>query len=191
MRLTEAGIAANSNPAPEKASLITSLAAVASARAVEKLTGADVKIKWVNDLYIGSKKICGILSEAGFGMETGQLDYVAVGIGVNVRKMEFPPELREIAGSLGNETGIVPERNELIAGILNELETFWDQLETGEFLEESRKRSNVLGRDILVIQNGRQVPARALDIDGQGRLIVRTEEGIEILGFGEVSLKIG
>ena len=177
--------------APEKASLLTSLAAVAAARAVEKLTGADVKIKWVNDLYIGGKKICGILSEAGFGMEAGQLDYVVVGIGVNVRKMEFPPELREIAGSIGNETGTVPERSALIAGILNELEGLWGQLETGEFLEESRRRSNVIGRDVLVIRNGRQVPARALDIDGQGRLVVRTEEGTEVLGFGEVSLKIG
>ena len=176
---------------PEKASLITSLAAVAAARAVEKLSGADVKIKWVNDLYIGGKKICGILSEAGFGMEAGQLDYVAVGIGVNVRKMEFPPELREIAGSIGNETGAVPERNELTAGILNELEALWDQLETGEFLEESRRRSNVIGRDVLVIQNGRQYPARALDIDGQGRLVVRTAEGTTALGFGEVSLKLG
>ena len=177
--------------APEKASLITSLAAVAAARAAEKLSGADVKIKWVNDLYIGSKKICGILSEAGFGMEAGQLDYVAVGIGVNVRKMVFPSELKDIAGSIGNETGIEPDRSRLAAEILNELEALWDQLETGEFLEESRRRSNVIGRDVMVIQNGTQYPARALDIDGQGRLVVRTGEGIATLGFGEVSLRFG
>ena len=176
--------------APEKASMITSLTAVAAARAVEKLSGADVKIKWVNDLYIGSRKICGILSEAGFGMEAGQLDYVVVGIGVNVRKMAFPPELWEIAGSSGNETDTVPDRDRLIAEILNELEKVYGQLETGEFLEESRRRSNVIGRDVLVIQGGSQYPARALDIDGQGRLIVRTETGAETLGFGEVSLKL-
>ena len=175
---------------PDRAGLLTSLAAVAAARAVEKLSGADVKIKWVNDLYIGSRKICGILSEAGFGMEAGQLDYVVVGIGVNVRKMAFPPELREIAGSIGNETDTVPDRDRLIAEILNELEKVYGQLETGEFLEESRRRSNVIGRDVLVIQGGSQYPARALDIDGQGRLVVRTETGTETLGFGEVSLKL-
>ena len=176
--------------APEKASMITSLAAVAAARAVEKLSGADVRIKWVNDLYIGGRKICGILSEAGFGMEAGQLDYVVVGIGVNVRKMEFPPELREIAGSVGNETGCEPDRGRLTAEILNELEKAYGQLETGEFLEESRRRSNVIGRDVLVIRNGEQYPARATEIDDQGRLVVRTEKGTETLGSGEVSLKL-
>ena len=124
-------------------------------------------------------------------MEAGQLDSVAVGIGVNVRKMVFPSELKDIAGSIGNETGIEPDRSRLAAEILNELEALWDQLETGEFLEESRRRSNVIGRDVMVIQNGTQYPARALDIDGQGRLVVRTGEGIATLGFGEVSLRFG
>ena len=177
---------------PERASLITSLTAVAAARAVEKCSGADVKIKWVNDLYIGGRKICGILSEAGFGMEAGQLDYVVVGIGVNVRKMTFPPELRDIAGSIGNETGKEPERARLAAEILGEMEAMYGQLRTGEFLEESRRRSNVIGREVLVTEGGRQYVARALDIDGQGRLIIWTEEeGERSLGFGEVSLKLG
>lgn len=177
--------------APEKATMITTLTAVAAARAVEKLSGADVKIKWVNDLYIGSRKICGILSEAGFGMEAGQLEYVVVGIGVNVRKMVFPPDLREIAGSIGNETDTVPDRGRLTAEILNELERVYGQLETGEFLEESRRRSNVIGRDVLVIEGGRQYPARALDIDDRGHLVIRDRKGnTSSLGFGEVSLKL-
>ena len=176
--------------APEQASMITSLAAVAAARAVEKLSGADVKIKWVNDLYIGGRKICGILSEAGFGMESGRLDYVVLGIGVNVRKMEFPPELREIAGSIGNETGTEPDRNLLAAEILNELEAVYGQLETGEFLEESRRRSNVIGREVTVIAGGREYPALATGIDGTGRLMIRTAEGDRCLGFGEVSLRL-
>ena len=87
---------------PDKAGLLTSLAAVAAARAVEKVSGADVKIKWVNDLYAGGKKICGILSEAGLGMETGRLDWAVVGIWINTAKMVFPEDLREIASSVGN-----------------------------------------------------------------------------------------
>ena len=174
---------------PERASLITSLAAVAAARAAEKVSGAEIHIKWVNDLYIGKRKICGILSEAGFGMETGQLEYVVVGIGMNVRKMEFPPELKDIAGSIGNETGKEPDRNRLTAEIINELEAAYGQLETGEFLEESRRRSNVIGREIRVIEGGREYPARAVAIDDEGKLVIRTEAGESRLGFGEVSLR--
>ena len=62
---------------PERANLLTSLAAVAAARAVEKVSGADVKIKWVNDLYLNDKKICGILTEAGMGRESGRLEELA------------------------------------------------------------------------------------------------------------------
>ena len=148
-----------------------------------------MQIKWVNDLYIGKRKICGILSEAGFGMETGQLEYVVVGIGMNVRKMEFPPELKDIAGSIGNETGKEPDRNRLTAEIINELEAAYGQLETGEFLEESRRRSNVIGREIRVIEGGREYPARAVAIDDEGNLVIRTEAGESRLGFGEVSLR--
>ena len=176
--------------APEKAGLLTSLAAVAAARAVEKVSKAEVRIKWVNDLYIGEKKICGILSEAGLGMEAGRLEYAVVGIGINVKQMKFPPELRDIATSVGNETGKEADRNRLIAGILNELEMLYGDLETGRFLEESRKRSNVIGRDVTVIEGGRTYSAHALDIDDQGRLVIETGAGRTCLNYGEVSLKL-
>ena len=175
---------------PDKAGLLTSLAAVAAARAVEKVSGVDVKIKWVNDLYLNEKKICGILTEGGLGLEAGRLEYAAVGIGINVNRMEFPPELREIATSVGNETGTSHDRNRLIAEILNELDSLYGDLETGVFLEESRRRSNVIGREVTVIEGGKKYPAKALDIDGQGRLIVETEEGRTCLNYGEVSLKL-
>lgn len=176
--------------APERAGLLTSLAAVAAARAVEKVSGADVKIKWVNDLYLNDKKICGILTEAGLGLEAGRLEYAVVGIGINVNKMPFPLELQEIATSVGNETGTEPDRNRLIAEILNELETLYDDLETGSFLAESRRRSNVIGRDVTVVEGGKQYSARVLDIDNQGRLVIETEKGETCLNYGEVSLRL-
>ena len=176
--------------APERAGLLTSLAAVAAARAVEDVSGADVKIKWVNDLYLNGKKICGILTEAGLGLEAGRLEYAVVGIGINVNRMEFPPELRETATSIGNETGTEPDRNSLIAAILNELDALYGELETGTFLEESRRRSNVIGRTVTVIAEGKQYPAKALDIDSQGRLVIETEKGRTCLNYGEVSLKL-
>ena len=173
----------------EQAPLLTSLAAVAAAEAVEGLTGAEVKIKWVNDLYIGGRKICGILSEAGLGMEAGKLDWAVVGIGINTGRMVFPPELKDIATSIGNETGTAPDRNRLAAEICNRLEARFAQLETGEFLAESRRRSNVIGREVLVMESGRQYPARALDIDDRGQLVIETSGGVSRLGFGEVSLR--
>ena len=176
--------------APERATLLTSLAAVAAARAVEKVSDADVKIKWVNDLYLNDKKICGILTEAGFGMEAGRLEYAVTGIGINVNRMVFPPDLRETATSIGNETGISPDRNRLIAEILNELDALYGDLETGAFLEESRRRSNVTGRTVTVIEGGRQYPARAVEIDDQGRLVIETGAGRTCLNYGEVSLKL-
>ena len=175
---------------PEQASLLTSMAAVATARAIEKTADADVKIKWVNDLYLGDRKICGILSEAGMNMESGQLDHVAVGIGVNTARMEFPPELQEIATSVGNETGMAPDRNRLIAEILNEMEKLYDEQDSTAFLRESRRRSNVIGRDITVIEGEKRYPARAVDIDSRGRLIIETPEGRTRLNYGEVSLRL-
>ena len=175
---------------PERAGLLTSLAAVAAARAVEKVSGADVRIKWVNDLYLNGRKICGILTEAGLGLEAGRLDYAVVGIGINVNRMAFPPELRETATSIANETGAAPDRNRLIAEILNELEALYGDLETGAFLEESRRRSNVIGQMVTVIEGGKKYPARAVEIDGQGRLVIETEEGRTCLNYGEVSLKL-
>ena len=174
----------------EQAGMLTSLAAVAAARAVEAVSGADVKIKWVNDLYLNGKKICGILSEAGFNPETGRPDWAVVGIGINAGRMAFPPELREIATSVGNETGAEPDRNRLIAEILNELEKLQGSLETGTFLQESRRRSNVIGRTVTVVQGEKRYAARALDIDGRGRLVIETEEGRSLLNSGEVSLKL-
>ena len=176
--------------APEQAGLLTSLAAVATARAVEKTADVKADIKWVNDLYIGDKKICGILSEAGLGMEAGRLEYAMVGIGVNTARMSFPPELKEIATSIGNECAEAPDRNRLIAEILNETEALLGDLETGRFLEESRRRSNVIGRTVTVMEGEKRYPAKAVDIDSQGRLVIETTTGRTCLNYGEVSLKL-
>ena len=176
--------------APDQAGLLTSLAAVATARAVEKTANVKADIKWVNDLYISGRKICGILCEAGLGMEAGKLEYAVAGIGVNTARMQFPPELQEIATSIGNECGESPDRNRLIAEILNETEALLGDLETGHFLEESRRRSNVIGRTVTVIEGEKRYPAKAVDIDDQGRLVIETAEGQTRLNYGEVSLKL-
>ena len=85
-----------------EAQAVTVSAAVAVCRAVKRLCGLDLGIKWVNDLYYNGKKVCGILTEAGADIESGQLEWLVVGIGLNLtsRPEDWPEELRPIAGSL-------------------------------------------------------------------------------------------
>ena len=174
----------------EKAVMITSMAAVAVARAMEAAADVEAKIKWVNDVYIGSKKACGILCEAGLDFESGQMQYVVAGIGVNVGFIDFPEEIREIATSVSNECGVKVSRNRFIAELLNEINALYPQVESGAFIEESKKRSNVIGRDVMVLRGDEKYPARAVDIDENGSLVVVTENGEkQALHSGEISLR--
>lgn len=174
----------------EQAVMITSMAAVAVARAIEAVAGVDVKIKWVNDLYVNGRKVCGILCEAGMDFESGMLDYAVLGIGVNVARMTFPAELADIATSIGNECGQDVSRSRLIAEISNQLEDLYGQLGSRAFMAESRARSNVIGRDVIVLRGEERSEAHAVDIDDQGRLVLRTPAGIRRVNSGEISLKL-
>ncbi len=175
----------------ERAAMITSLAAVAVARAIEAVADVQADIKWVNDIYLNGKKACGILCEAGMDFESGMLEYAVLGIGVNTAPMTFPEALRDIATSVANACGKPVSRNRLIAEISNQLEALYPQLETGEFMAESRAHSIVIGRDVTVLRGDERFPARVLDIDAQGRLVIRTADGaVSHVGSGEISLKL-
>ena len=174
----------------ERAVMLTSLAAVAVARAIEKVSDVKAGIKWVNDIYVNGRKLCGILCEASMDFESGMLEYAVLGIGINVMKMDFPEELRDIATSIGNECGEDISRSRLIAEISNQLDALYPELETGAFMAESRARSVVIGKDVTVLRGNEQYPAHVLDIDAQGRLVVRTETGVAKVGAGEISLKL-
>ena len=175
----------------ERAVMITSLAAVAAARAIESLADVDVGIKWVNDLYIGGRKCCGILCEASMDFESGGLEYVVAGIGINTARMRFPEELETIATSVGNECGAPVSRSRLAAEIANQVAALYPDLASGAFMEESRRRSVVIGREITVLGGAEPYTATAADIDSQGRLVVRLPGGrTEILNSGEISIQL-
>lgn len=171
-------------------SLITSMAAVAVARAIEKTSGVYAQIKWVNDVFLNGRKVCGILTEAAMDAESGQLSYAVLGIGVNVGCMEFPEELREVATSVSNEAGKQIGREALIAEILNELEGLYGTLATGGFLEESRSRSLVIGKEVKIVGAEHSYQAKAVAIDELGQLIVETAEGRQALNSGEISVRL-
>lgn len=173
------------------ASLITSATACAVAGAVENLCGHDVKIKWVNDLYMNGRKICGILTEASLGMEMRSLDYAVVGIGINVRSAEgsFSRDLRASATSIEDETGLKIDRNRLCAEVLNSLEKYISEIENRSYIREYRNREILTGNTITANVNGSTIIAFAEGIDDNANLIVKLPDGtIRHLNSGEANL---
>lgn len=162
---------------------LTIAAGVAVCRTVEEICNRQPQIKWVNDIFLDGRKICGILAEAG--TNSGTLDYIVVGIGINVSTENFPAELNDIAGSLGDNI----DRN-LIAGKLivefNRLQTLCG---SSELIDEYKKRSLVLGKKIDFTKDGETYTGIATDINIEGNLIVTLEDGKNVtLKSGEISL---
>lgn len=163
----------------EHSLLITSCTAVAVAEAIEKVAGLKCEIKWVNDIYVGEKKLCGILTEASVNVEQGGLEYAIVGLGINVQNVSFPKNISDIATSVRMETGKPVSRSQLAAEVLNCLEERLDKILDKSFLEEYRSRSNLIGKRIEVIHNDLPQFMNCVGIDEIGRLLVRLDSGEE------------
>lgn len=173
--------------------LITSAAAVAVCRAIEKIYNVNPQIKWVNDVYLNDKKICGILTEASINYKNNSLDYIIVGIGINVSTTDFPDDIKNRASSILSDEAISTKkisRNELISEVLNQLEIICNDLEDKTFINEYKNRSCVLGCDINVISIDKQEFATAIDITDNGHLVVKTFDGeIKELSTGEITIR--
>lgn len=172
---------------------ITACAAVAVAETLEELAGRPARIKWVNDVLMEGKKVCGILTEASLDCESGLMNHVVVGIGVNalLPAWGFPPELREIAGAVFSERSLPELRCRIAAGILDRLWRFCGGAELEDCYPAYRERSLVLGREVELLSPGRE-PERALvlDLEPDYALRVRTESGEErLVRSGEVRLQ--
>ena len=170
---------------------ITTAAAVAVAEAAEDISGKKADIKWVNDVYIGGKKICGILTEAAFGLENGGLEYAVCGIGINVYEPQggFPDEIKDIAGALLDK----PDddvRNRLAAGIIMRFMKYYRELSRNTFMQGYRDRLIWRGEEINIIRGSEVFPARLIDVDEQCRLITeRTDGSREVVSSGEISIR--
>ncbi len=174
---------------------LTTLTAVAVARAIEKNCAVEVGIKWVNDLFIDGKKICGILTEASMDFESGDLDYAVVGLGVNVLSCDFPEELKNIVTTLEDASGVKLSRNRLAADILREIHTLYQNFPYPAGAEDSYhqeyvRRSIILGKEIMVYSGQEAYPARAVAIDEQAGLVIETAQGRKTLQSGEVSVRL-
>ena len=166
-------------PASE-ATGITACAAVAVAETLEQLSGRPTQIKWVNDIWMEGKKVCGILTEASIDCESGRVHDAVVGIGINVRAPEggFPEDLEQIAGAVFPEQGIPDLRCQVAAGVLDRLWSRYRAMPEEDCFSAYRARSLVLGKDVDLLTPGQApIKARVLDLARDYSLLVRLESG--------------
>ena len=185
-----------------KAMLITTMAALAVCQAFEEVTGAGPKIKWVNDLYLQGKKVCGILTEAESNFETGSIDRIIIGIGINCFARSFPEELAAKATYIESPRKEF-SRNQLAAAIAEKFFSHLKNFDSRRIIREYKSRSFILGQPITLYgshfgalpeNGGSGIRARAIDIDDNGGLVVEYMEGrhareMDTITSGEITLR--
>lgn len=172
---------------------ITVASAVAVARTVEKNSGKEAKIKWVNDVFCDDKKVSGILTESSFDAKNENIDFIVLGIGINIQepKEGFPRELENIAISMFEENIFFDIKSKIIAQVLEEFWSFYLNLEEKIFLQEYKDRSILIGRQIKIINQDKTQIATVLEIDDECRLKVKMQnDEIKVLSSGEVSIAL-
>ena len=174
----------------EDSALLTTFAAVCVAETLAELTGVSAAIKWVNDVYMNGKKICGILTEGALNYENGTFDYAVIGIGINLGKSAFPEELASIASDVERETGVKLDKDLLLNRLLERFEHMEEALRSGDFMEAYRKKCFVLGREVTVLRGTERFAAKVLDVNFRGELVVEAEGNVITLSSGEVSVRI-
>jgi BirA family biotin operon repressor/biotin-[acetyl-CoA-carboxylase] ligase len=178
---------------PIHVSKITQVGAAAVCKAAEEM-GIKTQIKWPNDIILNNKKVCGILTE--MSAELNKINYVVMGIGINVNidKNEFPDDIKHMAASFKSEIGKEILRKELAARVLNNFELLYKEFTKEGIAKASidicRENSILLGKEINVIRDNKTISAKAVNLDGEGELIIQHSNGeIEKLISGEVSIR--
>lgn len=191
------------NLEPKDGSKMTILAAASVCRAIEKLTGLTVGIKWPNDLVCNKKKVCGILTE--MAADPDRIDWLILGIGINVNleEQDFPEELKETGTSLKIEKQLSADRgflvenidrNALAAEIMNQFEKdseeFFQNGSIHGILEYYNEKVLVKDRELLIQKAGKALPGIGVGVNEEGHLLVRMDNG-ELQEFfsGEVSVR--
>ena len=177
--------------APEKAPMLTLVMAYSVAKALQK-EDIQVLIKWPNDLVLSGQKVCGILTE--MNLSGTQVEDVIVGVGLNVNTMKFPDELEDKATSLRKETLRELECGELLQLILKEFDKQYQRFLENQNLEFLQEDYNAMlinrGREVMVLEPGKEYLAKALGINKFGELLVQKEDGsTEEVFAGEVSVR--
>jgi BirA family biotin operon repressor/biotin-[acetyl-CoA-carboxylase] ligase len=162
------------------------------AEAVGKASGLIIECKWPNDLLVKGRKIAGILLEAA--MRQDKLDFVVIGIGVNVNQTRFPQELRGKATSLRNALGTALDRGALFRAIVQNLEHHYHRLSSSGFesvVSEWLSRTSMLNRKITVSMHGSPVSGVVKGLNLRGGLILNSHGEEHVLFAGDVSILEG
>ena len=173
----------------ENPTSVTAFAAVAVCEAIESISEKTPKIKWVNDILIDGKKVCGILTEAVTDFESGSLDWIVLGIGINVyiKTEDFPDDLQTSATSIFPNEKMFGVRNKLSAEIINRILGYDITPREAEIFRKYKNRLAMLGNQVTVIQNKNEYKAAVIDIDAAGHLVVKNENGeIITVSSGEI-----
>lgn len=178
---------------PSKAAMITQIAASAVWQGIFEITGIEASIKWPNDIQIGPRKVCGILTE--MNAELGAIERLMVGIGINVNIAAMPAELKDTATSLMIETGRPWSRKALLIAVIKAFETDYGRFvssgEIASVIGRCRQHSYLIGKPIRILAGNREEFAEAVDINDKGELIVRKESGeLAPLISGEISVRV-
>lgn len=177
---------------PQEATMLTALAAVAMCEAIEVVSGEKAAIKWVNDIFVKGKKVCGILTEASFGLESGTFEYVVLGAGVNVYPPTagFPSEIEDIAGAITKHRGN-DIKNRLVGEFISRFMECYHALDKTKYIEEYKRRNLAAGSKISVISGNNSRNATVCGIDNECHLSVRYDSGeTEVLSCGEIQIRI-
>ena len=174
---------------------ITGFCAVAMCNAVERVAGVRPRIKWTNDLVLGGRKLAGILTELSMEGESGALQYVIIGIGVNVAhtREDFAGELESIATSLNLETGTAVSRAALAAAMIEELDALYMALlrhRLQPYLDAYRADCLTIGQEVQLLWEDVHEKVRAVGVDDElGLRVVRANGAEEVIRTGEVSVR--
>lgn len=177
---------------PEESVFITTAAAVAVCKALEKNGVGKTGIKWVNDIYIDGKKVCGILTQGNIDSVKKELNFAVLGIGINIYEPQggFPSEIKKIAGaafSFEKEN----LRNRIVADFLEAFFEIYSNFKDKSYIDEYVKRSIVIGRRVDVITSNDVKNATVMGIENNCKLHVVYDNGVEdFLDSGEISLKL-
>lgn len=176
---------------PQNASMLTLVSALAVAKGIAHMVDLPVQIKWPNDIVINGKKVCGILTEMSAQMD--YVNYIVIGIGINVGNEEFPEEIKEVATSIYLESGKHVNRAMLIEKIWEEFEDYYELYEKTQDLSSLVKEYDSYlvnrGQKVRVLDPKEPYEGKAMGITDRGELIVDTWEARRLVSAGEVSVR--
>ena len=176
---------------PNNASMITLVAALALSKAITEVCNVPASIKWPNDIVVNGKKVCGILTE--MSAQFDYVNYIVVGVGINVHTPEFSEELSHMATSLWLETGKHFNRSELIEAVWEAFEHYYEiYLETEDsrnLVKEYNAHLVNMHQMVKVLDPKDPFDGRAMGITPKGELIVDTWESRKLVSSGEVSVR--